>query len=164
MEDLYRTLPKLLRLAPDAEEVTQAAAFVAWRRVAGDALRLCAIPFRLHRKTLVVSVPDEAWQRQLDHMRWNLISRINALLQGTFVTNIEFRIDPQTIRRARADDPRAHESRTDQQRDARDRSALDTSQSLKRAASAIEDEELRKRFLLAAGCCLDANSGRPEQS
>lgn len=164
MEDLYRTLPKLLRLAPDAEEVTQAAAFVAWRRVAGDALRLCAIPFRLHRKTLVVSVPDEAWQRQLDHMRWNLISRINALLQGTFVTNIEFRIDPQTIRLARANDPRAHETRTDQQRDARDRSALDTSQSLRRAASAIEDEELRQRFLLAAGCCLDANDGRPKQS
>src|ERR687893_58405 len=62
MEELIQSLPKLLRAAGEAEEVAEAAAMVAWRRVAGEALRGCAVPFRLYRKTLIVAVADTTWQ------------------------------------------------------------------------------------------------------
>lgn len=151
MEDLYRTLPKLLRLAADAEEVTEAAVSAVWRRVAGEGLRSCAVPFRLHRKTLVVSVLDESWQKQLEPMRWNLLNRINSMLEATVVTNIEFRIDPKTVRDARPDTP--VDAR---ERKRREQAARMVARDLGKAAASIQDTNLRDRFLLAAGSCLNA--------
>lgn len=151
MEDLYRALPKLLRTAGDAEEVAQAATFVAWRRIAGETLHSCAVPFRLYRKTLVVSVLDATWQKQLEPMRWNMIGRINAMLEQTILTNIEFRVDPKTVRDARPEvAPTAREITEREQ-------AIETSaRELQRAAAAIADTDLRERFLRAAGSCLNA--------
>src|SRR5918998_4891279 len=101
MDDLVRAIPKLLRAAGDAEEVVEAAACVAWRRVAGEGVRGLAVPFRLYRKTLVVAVSDVTWQRQLEAISPQLIFRLNSLLGQALVTYIEFRIDPQTVRRER---------------------------------------------------------------
>src|ERR687889_1083180 len=102
MDDLIHALPKLLRAAGEAEEVAEAAAFVAWRRVAGEALRTSAVPFRLYRKTLVVAVPDITWRRQLEEVSGQLVFRLNSLLGQAVVTYIEFRVDPQTVRAERA--------------------------------------------------------------
>src|ERR687893_1312812 len=102
MDDLIRALPKLLRAAGEAEEVAEAASFVAWRRVAGEALRGCAVPFRLYRKTLVVAVPDATWRRQLEGVAPQLVFRLNSLLGQAVVTYVEFRVDPQTVREERA--------------------------------------------------------------
>lgn len=149
MEDLYRALPKLLRTAPESEEVAEAATFAAWRRVAGEALRNCAVPFRLHRKTLVVSVLDESWRKQLDSLRWNMVGRINAMLEQTIVTGIEFRVDPKTVREAQHEpqpSPREHARR--------EQTARLSARDLHSAAAAIQDADLRDRFLLAAGSCL----------
>lgn len=151
MEDLYRALPKLLRLAGDAEEVAEAAAFVVWRRVAGEQMFHCAVPFRLHRKTLVVAVIDSTWQKQLEPLRWNLLNRINAMFEQTLVTNIEFRVDPKSVRAARPAEASAGHERA-----AREKAALASSSDLRAAAAAIHDDDLRRRFLLAAGSCLDA--------
>ncbi len=153
MEDLYRTLPKLLRLAPEAEEIAEAAVFAAWRRVAGEGLRSCTVPYRLTRKTLVVAVSDTAWRRQMEPLRWNLLNRINALLEQTIVTNIEFRIDPQTVRTARGAPPPTAAEQAQRQRD-----ALTAARDLNHAADSIQDAGLRERFLLAAGSCLDARN------
>jgi hypothetical protein len=150
MEDLMRTLPKLLRAAGETEEVLEAAAMVAWRRVAGEALREQTVPFRLYRKTLIISVTDQTWQKQLEKMSGQLLFRLNSLLGQAVVTYIEFRIDPKTVRAARA----ARHSAADmeeQQRRALDRASGE----VLAAASAIQDEDLRRRFLLAAGTCLD---------
>lgn len=151
MDDLIRALPKLLRAAGDAEEVAEAASFVAWRRVAGEALRGCAVPFRLYRKTLVVAVPDTTWQRQLEAVSGQLLFRVNSLLGQALVTYIEFRVDPQTVRKERAQLQTAEADRQ-----ARERRALKRAGVLDEAASAIRDEDLRRRFLLAAGSCMDA--------
>ncbi|HWS53340.1 MAG TPA: DUF721 domain-containing protein [Pyrinomonadaceae bacterium] len=150
MDDLIQALPKLLRAAGEAEEVAEAAAFVAWRRVAGEALRGCAVPFRLYRKTLVVAVPDATWRRQLEAVSGQLIFRLNSLLGQALVTFVEFRVDPQTVA---AERERAQASARDPQ--AAEESAYARAGELRAAAAAIHDEDLRRRFLLAAGSCMN---------
>ncbi|HEY0080796.1 MAG TPA: DUF721 domain-containing protein [Pyrinomonadaceae bacterium] len=155
MDDLIRAIPKLLRASGDAEEVVEAAAMVAWRRVAGEALRGCAVPFRLYRKTLVVAVPDSTWKKQMEAVSGQLLFRVNSMLGQALVTYIEFRVDPKTVQAERARlqaanaDPEAH-----------DRLALERAGTLRDAAASIRDENLRRRFLLAAGSYMNAQEKR----
>ena len=151
MDDLIRTLPKLLRAAGEMEEVAEAAAMVAWRRVAGSALRGQAVPFRLYRKTLIVAVADTTWQRQLEAMSGQLLFRLNSLLGQAVVTFIEFRVDLSTVQKERAALAEAVQDREEQERRALGKASGD----LLAAASAIQDQDLRRRFLLAAGSCID---------
>jgi hypothetical protein len=150
MDELFQALPKLLRAAGESEEVLEAAAFAVWRRVAGEALRGSAVPFRLYRKTLVVSVSDATWRKQLEGISPQLLFRLNSLLGQALVTYIEFRIDPQTVNEERARLRQSHYERLVQEDD-----ALQRAEELDEAASAIHDEDLRRRFLLAAGSCMN---------
>ncbi|HEU4594011.1 MAG TPA: DUF721 domain-containing protein [Pyrinomonadaceae bacterium] len=152
MEELIQSLPKLLRAAGEAEEVVEAAAFVAWRRVAGEALRGCAVPFRLYRKTLVVAVPDTTWRKQLEAVSGQLIFRLNSLLGQALVTYIEFRVDQKTVQQERERTPRAAHEATPEEAE----HALRGAGELRAAATAIRDEDLRRRFLLAAGSYINA--------
>ncbi|MDX6694010.1 MAG: hypothetical protein QOF02_1613 [Blastocatellia bacterium] len=151
MEELLRVLPKFLRAAGEAEEVLEVAAMIAWKRVAGEGLRGQAVPFRLYRKTLVVAVADTTWQRQLEKESGQLLFRINSLLGQAVVTYIEFRIDPATVKAARAKlAAEAIDRKTQEQR-----ALASASGQVCAAAEAITDEDLRRRFLLAAGSCID---------
>ncbi|HEX7998698.1 MAG TPA: DUF721 domain-containing protein [Pyrinomonadaceae bacterium] len=150
MDDLLRVLPKFLRAAGETEEVLEAAAMIAWKRVAGEGLRGQAVPFRLYRKTLIVAVADTTWQKQLEAISGQLLFRINSLLGQAVVTYIEFRIDPATVKAERA--KRAAEIDAE----AQERRALESAAGeVKAAAEAIADEDLRRRFLLAAGSCIE---------
>ncbi|HYG83105.1 MAG TPA: DUF721 domain-containing protein [Pyrinomonadaceae bacterium] len=151
MDDLIRTLPKLLRAAGETEEVLEAAALVAWRRVAGEGLRAQAVPFRLYRKTLIVAVADATWQKQLEAMSGQLLFRLNSLLGQAVVTYIEFRVDPKTVRAEREAAQAVAANRVEQER----RAFKSVSGDIAVAADAIHDEDLRRRFLLAAGSCID---------
>jgi phage-related baseplate assembly protein len=151
MDDLIRALPSLLKAAGDSEEVAEAAAFVAWRRVAGEQLRGQAVPFRLHRKMLVVAVPDTSWQKQMEAVCNQLLFRLNSALGQAVVTYIEFRVDPKTVREERE---RLHVTEIDHEN--RERRALIYARTLNGEATAIKDEQLRRRFLLAAGSYIDA--------
>jgi hypothetical protein len=155
MDDLIRTLPKLLRAAGETEEVLEAAALVAWRRVAGEGLRTQAVPFRLYRKTLIVSVIDATWQKQLEAMSGQLLFRLNSLLGQAVVTYIEFRIDPKSVRTERARAQVQQVNRAEQER----RALKNVSGEIAVAANAIHDDDLRRRFLLAAGSCIDRREG-----
>ncbi len=157
MDDLIRALPQLLRAAGDAEEVAETAAFVAWRRAAGEGVRGVAVPFRLYRKTLVVAVPDTAWRQQLEAISGQLLFRVNSILGQPVVTYIEFRVDAQTVRKERERRPRPEAVRTE----ASDETALTRAAELEAAAAAIRDEALRRRFLIAAGSYIDAQSRKP---
>jgi len=150
MDELFQALPKLLRAAGDSEEVLEAAAFAAWRRAAGEALRGCAVPFRLYGKRLTVCVPDVTWRRQLEGVSPQLIFRVNSLLGQALVTFIEFRVDPQTVGEERARQRQSHYERLECEE-----RALERAHELDDAASAIQDEELRRRFLVAAGSCMN---------
>jgi len=155
MEELIHSLPKLLRAAGEAEEVLEAAAFVAWRRAAGEGLRGCAVPFRLYRKTLVIAVPDTTWRKQLEAESGQLIFRLNSMLGQAVVTFIEFRVDQPTVQQERA--------RMSTSRVAPAAAVVGEEEALRRgsdelhaAASAIRDEDLRRRFLIAAGSYINA--------
>ncbi|MET0648162.1 MAG: DUF721 domain-containing protein, partial [Pyrinomonadaceae bacterium] len=137
MDDLFQSLPKLLRAAGESEEVLEAASFAAWRRVAGEALRGCAVPFRLFNRRLIVSVPDTTWRKQLEQVSPQLVFRLNSLLGQAVVTYVEFRVDPQTVRQERA-----RLGRTQYERLTQEESALDRAAELGDAASAIHDDEL----------------------
>jgi hypothetical protein len=150
MDDLLRVLPKFLRAAGETEEILEAAAMIAWKRVAGEGLRGQAVPFRLYRKTLIVAVADTTWQKQLEKVSGQLLFRLNSLLGQAVVTYIEFRIDPATVRVERA------KWASEIDRTAQERRALENaSGQIRDAAEAITDEQLRRRFLLAAGSCID---------
>ena len=155
MDELIQSLPKLLRAAGEAEEVLEAAAFVAWRRAAGEGVRAAAVPFRLYRKTLVVAVPDPTWQKQLEKISGQLLFRVNSLLGQALVTFIEFRIDARTVQAER--DRLRLQAGTPSDED----QALRRSNELRAAASAIRDETLRRRFLIAAGSYLNAQERKP---
>jgi predicted nucleic acid-binding Zn ribbon protein len=155
MDDLIRALPTLLKAAGDSEEVAEVAAFVAWRRMAGEQLRGQAVPFRLHRKMLVVAVPDTAWQKQLEAVANQFLFRLNSALGHAVVTYIEFRVDAKTVR-----EERARLRRTDFDPDRHERRALARSRALNEEAAVIKDEQLRRRFLLAAGSYMEAQQKR----
>ena len=148
MDDLFKALPQLLRAAGESAEVSEAAAFAAWRRVAGEAMRGSAVPFRLYNKTLVIAVPDATWRKQLEQVSPQLIFRLNSLLGQALVTYVEFRVDAQTVGRARA-------RRTQYERLVEEENALRRAGELDGAAEAIHDDGLRRRFLLAAGSCMN---------
>ncbi|HEY3026575.1 MAG TPA: DciA family protein [Pyrinomonadaceae bacterium] len=145
MEALIRALPKLLSVAGDNEEVAEAAARIAWRRAAGEPLCQHAVPFRLYHTTLIVAVSDAIWQKQMSALSGQLLSRLNGMLGQKTITFIEFRIDPKTVEAERAPRPSitGGESAESVPRSLPDELTL--------AASSIQDESLRRRFLLAAG-------------
>jgi hypothetical protein len=151
MDDLIRALPQLLRAAGEAEEVAEMAALVAWRRVAGEAMRGLAVPFRLYRKTLIVAVPDTTWQRQLEAISGQMLFRLNSVLGQALVTYIEFRVDPQTVQAERARTQPVPADRLSQEE-----RAIERADTLREAAAAIHDETLRRRFLIAAGSYIGA--------
>jgi hypothetical protein len=144
MIDVARLLPKLMNATGANPEMAEIAVKLAWTRAAGDGLRRHAIPFRLFRKTLVVSVADVIWQRQMRSMSTELISRINRLLERDVVEDIEFRIDPATVEQVRANS----------QPPPQDKARGPVPEELIAAASEIADQDLRERFIRAAENCI----------
>ena len=152
MIDVARLLPKLLNATGANPEMAEIAAKLAWTRAAGDGLRRHAIPFRLFRKTLVVSVADAIWQRQMQSMSGELVSRINKLLGREVVEDIEFRVDPATVEQVRTNS----QPRQDQ------RARGPIPEELVSAASEIADEDLRERFIRAAENCIARREARSQ--
>ena len=138
VEELINSLPQVLRATGDSDEVAEAAALAAWKHVAGEGLRTHAVATRLEEGTLVVEVRDAIWQKQLATMRRQLIFRVNSTLGQPLVKDIELRINPKALK-ATAPKP----VNTD---------ILDNEVPLElwSAASAIEDKQLRQKFLKAA--------------
>jgi hypothetical protein len=144
MIDVARLLPKLLNATGANPEMAEIAAKLAWTRAAGDGLRRHAIPFRLFRKTLVVSVADNIWQKQMQSMSDELITRINKLLGQRVVEEIEFRIDPATVEQVRGKSQTLSTPNKPEP----------IPEELVTAASEITDPDLRERFMRAAENCI----------
>lgn len=144
MKQLIKSLPALLRAAGNSEEVAEAAVRAAWKHAAGDGLKEHALPARFENRTLIVSVADAIWQKQLHLMRGQLLFRLNSLLGQSMVSRIEFVIEPGLI--VTPAPPPAHSSEQ----------SLDNEVPLElwSAANAIQDKELRRSFLKAATASL----------
>ena|ERR1044071_4687697 len=138
MNQLIKSLPGVLRAAGDSTEVAEAAAIAAWKHAAGDGLKEHAIPLKLENRTLTIAVADAIWQKQLHSMRGQLLFRVNSILGKPLVGALDFVIDPKL-----AKPPVEREQEVE---------LLDNEVPLElwSAASAIQDKELRKKFLKTA--------------
>ena len=142
MIDAALLLPKLLERAGATREMAEAAALIAWKRVAGEGLANHATPLSLRSETLIVEVADDVWKKQLERMSRELTSRINKLLRREVVKAIEFRVNAKLLKR------NVPNSRSPQL-------TKPLPQSIVSSAAAIEDSELRERFMRAAMNCID---------
>ncbi len=142
MNQLIKSLPGVLRAAGESEEVAEAAAIAAWKFAAGEGLKDHAVPLKLENRTLTVAVSDTIWQRQLHLMRGQLLFRVNSILGRPVVGAIEFTIDP-ALAAAQVEEQQPEQS-------------LDNEVPLElwSAANAIQDKELRRKFLKTAALSL----------
>ena len=144
MESLIKTLPAIMKAAGDVNEVAEAACFVAWKQVAGEALRGNAVPLRLDDRTLTIAVADAAWQKQMQLLRGQLLFRLNSVLGQPVVTALDFCEDAKVIEQARRElekvEPVPEPAPVPAQ--------------LLAAAAAINDDNLRRAFLGAASSCI----------
>jgi hypothetical protein len=145
MERLSKTLPAILKASGAPEEVAEAACFAAWKHAVGDGLSSHAVPVQVQNSTLVIAVADNIWKKQLEHMRGQLLFRLNSVLGQAIVKSIELRVEPKRIELARA-----KTSPTSKHKESND----DVPAELLTAAAAIEDVDLRRAFLGAATSCV----------
>ena len=150
MEDLFRALPALLKEFDDNESLREAVVFAAWERAAGEGLAQHAVPFRLFQKHLIIAVASEMWKRHLEMLSGQMIFKLNSLMRQAAVTFIEFRVDEKTVLEAKNKNQQNSLSVLEQEEIALD----EVTPKMRASADAIEDDNLRYQFLLAAGSCL----------
>ena len=146
MQQIIAALPALLKQFDESDDVRSAIVFAAWRAIADGHLAEHTAPLRLEKERLVIAVPDRAWQRNLQALSGEMIFRLNSKLGQKIVSFIEFQVD---ARRAFAQMGRRKD------RFEFEAAAMDEiSEPLRRAADVIQDDDLRRKFLSAAGACL----------
>lgn len=146
MDKLIKTLPAILKASGSSEEVVEAACIAGWKHAVGKGLSGHAVPIQLQNQTLVVVVADKIWQKQLEHMRGQLLFRLNSVLGQSLVKAIELRVDPETL-----DIARGHEA--SKGNDGSQAPDDNIPGELLTAAATIEDVDLRRAFLGAAASC-----------
>jgi len=151
MESLIKTLPAILTAAGPSAEVAEAACFAAWKHAVGDGLSVHAVPVRLENQTLVVAVADNIWQKQLEHIRPQLLFRLNTVLGHSLVKLIELKIDPNALPKRPPPEGMATK-----------RSAQAIPFELRAAATEIQDDDLRRAFLGAATSCIERLETNPQ--
>jgi hypothetical protein len=145
MQELFAVLPPLLKNYGDISEVRESVAFAAWRVAAGEQLSGHTEPIAFDGDRLIVAVADRSWQRNLEELAREMIFRINSKIGSKLIGFIEFRIDKERFGGDRSNKDRAEF----------ELAALnEITEPLLRAADAIQDNEMRRKFLLAAGSCL----------
>lgn len=150
MQEVFKLLPAMLRSEGKDEELSEAIVFAAWRHVIGENLREHAVPFRVHRKMLIVAVGSETWKHHLESLSGQMLFKLNGALGKPLITFIEFRIDEKTVD---AERERLHRETVSQIE--RERIAMqNVPPNVQAAADRIENESLRRNFLLAAGSCI----------
>lgn len=159
MNELFRALPALMKEFDDNEAVREAVVLAAWKRVAGESLGNHAVAEKLTKKRLTVAVKGETWKNHLEQLSGQMIFKLNSFLGNAAVTFIEFRVDEELVE-ARNGKLVDEISEAD-----REQLALDQiSPRMRAAAAAIKDDNLRYRFLLAAGSCLIRKKNMAEGS
>ncbi len=89
MERAGKTLAKLKlsdAISPEA------LALAAWQAAVGKRIAVHASPKALVRGSLVVECEDGVWQKQLFHLRFDILAKLSEVLGSNIVTDVEFRI------------------------------------------------------------------------
>lgn len=146
MHDILSALPTLLDQHGDIEDVRRSVVFAIWRRVAGGSLVEHAVPVQLDGTTLTVAVSDRNWQRNLSELIGEMLFRMNFIFGSSQVKRIEFVVNKAAFSRT---------TNKNADRAAAEAAALDEiNEPLRKASDVIEDDDMRRQFLLAAGSCL----------
>lgn len=141
MEHLFGSITAVTGQLDASTMVAEAVSFAAWNICVGEMLRERTVPVRFHDRRLVIAVEDNSWKRHLEDLSPQMLVKLNAALGQGSIKFIEFRIDRDTLAKARA-------SRTSTP--SGDSKPVDIAPSLIAAANAIADEDLREQFLTAA--------------
>src|SRR6266508_3160080 len=149
MDKLIKTLPAILKASGSSEEVVEAAGIDGLKHAVGAGLSSHAVLIQLQNQTLVVLVADNIWQKQLEHMRGQLLFRLNSVLGQPLVKAIELRVDSEALRIARG-----REAAASKDKDGRHAFDDNVPPELLTAAAGIEDVDLRRAFLGAAASCV----------
>jgi hypothetical protein len=147
MDELIKSLPTVLRAAGASHEVAEAAALAAWKHGIGEGLQNHAVATKLEANILIVEVRDAIWQRQLGTMKEQLLFRVNSVLGQAIVKNIELRVNPKAVivtQPKKSEPPEIPDNEIPIE--------------LWSAASAIQDKQLRQKFLKAAMATLKRKS------
>lgn len=150
MQDLFRTLPTLLKEFDDNETVRRAVVFAAWRKIAGESLAEHTAAINLNKKHLTVAVVGERWEKYLKDLSGQMIFKLNSALGQAVVTFIEFCVDEKAVLEER-------EKRGGKVFDETELLKLANKQlspQLRAKSKTIKDESLRQEFLRAASVCL----------
>lgn len=150
MKDLFKILPKLLGELDESNEVREAIVFATWKRIVGKSLSENTAPVRLDKKRLVVAVSDKIWKHHMKSLTSQIIFKLNSTLGQTVVTFIEFQINEKKVQTSRKALSETHSFH----KEFETISLEDIPPKLRRSAAHIKDDNLRHKFLLAAGSCL----------
>ncbi len=74
-------------------------AMAAWTAAVGKRIAAHANPKALVRGCLVVEAEDGVWQKQLFHLRFDILAKLTEILGSGIVTDLEFRIANAVPRR-----------------------------------------------------------------
>ena len=149
MEHLFGSITAVTGQLDASTMVAEAVGFAAWNMCVGEMLRERTVPVRFHDRRLVIAVEDNSWKRHLEDLSPQMLVKLNAALGQGSIKFIEFRIDRDALAKSRAS-RKLTPSRVSK--------PVDAAPSLKAAALAIADEDLREKFLAAAAIYLDRQS------
>lgn len=149
MDELIKSLPVVLRAIGSSTEVAEAAALAAWKYATGRGLQSHAVATRLESQILIVEVRDPIWQKQLETMKNELLFRVNSVLGQRLVKDIELRVNPQAVMVTHSEGSGTEEIPDNE-----------VPIELWSAASAIQDKQLRQKFLRAAVASLKRKAER----
>src|SRR5277367_4723185 len=74
-------------------------AFAAWPAAVGKRIAVHASPKALVRGSLVIETDDAIWQKQLFHLRFDILAKLTEVLGSGIITDLEFRIAGAAPRR-----------------------------------------------------------------
>lgn len=145
MEQIFSAIPTVLQGIESPAEVDKAIVFAAWCRCSGELIRERTVPVEFVRNRLTIAVQDKTWRRHLEDLSSQMLVLMNGVLgQGT-VKFIEFSIDESAVNAVR---------KTSNEPNVDEESCPDVAPSLRHAANAIADDDLRNQFLSSAASYL----------
>lgn len=97
MKDIFSTLSLLEEAWGGTDDARQALVMASWRRAAGAVLSKRARPIQLTGRDLEIAVADRTWQRQLAVHAPEILSKLNAVLKGSYVDRLVFVISPSAF-------------------------------------------------------------------
>lgn len=149
MESLFRIFPAIIKEIGDDPQLVEPIVFALWPRIAGESVSEKTVPIKLTGKNLSVAVESELWKCNLQALNAEILYKLNTALGQATVSFIEFFVDEKAVRKGRRKENRKSKDSDD------DRKLLDfVTPQMRNAADAIADDDLRIKFLLAAGSSL----------